>query len=165
MTYDVHLFAVVRVKVTGVEAPNEMAAAKEADRLAILNSLSDNPNACTEFDDTVTHILVEPAGNGDQQILGTAKCYEPFGDDGLTEVPFDRVSTHVAVVVDGGNVQSVVTNRPCQVVVLDHAHAREPQYAVDEEMEFHDSEVDPLLRCHLAFYEKYRKVKANDRTT
>lgn len=159
MTYDVHLFAVVRVKVSGVEAPTEMAAAKEADRLANLNSIFDNPNACTEFDDTVTHILVEPTGNGDQEIAGSAKCYEQFGEDGLTEVPFDCVSTHVAVVVDGGNVQSVVTNRPCQVRVLDHDHARKPGYDIDEEVEFHDSEVDPWLRCQQDFRDRYGKEK------
>jgi hypothetical protein len=33
-----------------------------------------------------------------------------------TEVPFDKVSAHVAVIVEGGNVESVITNRPCQVV-------------------------------------------------
>ena len=166
MKYDVHLHAIVRVKVAGITAPNERAAAQRALRRVDLNALFNNkyatqPNvAHIEFDDAITHLLVEESGTETRQEPAASKCFEPFGKGGLTEVPFDRVSTHVAVIVEDGNVQSLVTNRPCQVSVLNHDHAHRPGYDVEEETEFHDSEVEPWLRCHYEFRQRYAEEKS-----
>lgn len=171
MKYDIHVFAVVRVKVTGVDASDAKTAATRAAALVDLNKLFNSKKQCplaawvahTEFDDEITHFLVEPIGNSNRRAQAPVICFEPFGDGdgdgskGLTEVPFDNVSTHVAVIVEGGNVQSVVTNRPCQVMILDHDHARKPGYDLNEEVEFHDSEVDPWLRCEKEFRVQFSK--------
>ena len=164
MKYDVHLHAVVRVKVVNISAPNERAAAQRAlrrvDLNALFNKCAPHPTvAHIEFDDAVTHLLVERSGNETREEPVTSKCFEPFGKGVLTEVPFDRVSTHVAVIVEDGNVQSLVTNRPCQVSVLNHDHAHRPGYDVEEETEFHDSEVEPWLRSHYEFRQRYAKEK------
>ena len=165
MKYDVHIHAVVRVKVVSVSAPNERAAARHAlnhvDLNALFNKCEPHPTvAQVEFDDTVTHLLVERSGNETRKEPTLSKCFEPFGKGGLTEVPFDKVSTHIAVIVEGGDVQSVVTNRPCQVAVLNREHAESRFYDVDDETEFHDSEVDPSLQCHHEFRQRYAKEKA-----
>jgi hypothetical protein len=166
MKYDVHLHAVVRVKIANVCAPNEKAATQKAQRLVNLHDLFDHRAVPfphleqTEFDDTVTHLLVERAGNGNQKEPGVSKCFERFGKGGVTEVPFEKISTHVAVVVEDGNVESVITNRPCQVVVLDHGHAQQHGYDIDEEIQFHDSEVDPWLRCEGEFKARYGKERS-----
>ena len=163
--FDVHLHAVVRVKIAGVPASNAREAAQRAQQLVDLNRLLTKRNPLhrvshIEFDDSVTHLLVEPCGNASRQELATSKCFETFGKDGLTEVPFDKVSTHIAVIVQGGDVQSVVTNRPCLVAVLNHEHAESRFYDVDDETEFHDSEVDPSLHCHREFRTRYAKEKS-----
>ncbi len=160
MKYDVQLHANVRVKVVDESAPNQRAAAQRAlrrvDLNALFNKCAPHPNvAHTEFDDAVTHLLVERSSNETGKVPATSKCFEPFGSGGLMEVPFDRVSTHVAVIVEDGNVPSLVTNRPCQV-----DHAQRPGFDVEEETEFHDSEVDPWLRCHHIFQTRHTKEKA-----
>jgi hypothetical protein len=164
--YDVHLHAVVRVKIVGVAAPNECMAAQRAQQIVDLNALFSKNKirhryvAHTEYDDTVTHLLVEPAGNDKAKVPATSKCFEPFDTGALMEVPVDRVSTHIAVIVEDGNVQSLVTNRPCQVAVLNHDHAQRPGYDVEEETEFHDSEIEPWLRSHYEFRTRYAKEKS-----
>ena len=165
MKYDVQLHAIVRVKVVDVSAPNQRAAAQRAlrrvDLNALFNKCAPHSNvAHTEFDDEVTHLVLERSGNETGKEPATSKCFEPFGSGGLTEVPFDRVSTHVAVIVEDGNVQSLVTNRPCQVAVLNYDHAQKSDYDVEEETEFHDSEVDPWFRCHHIFQTRHTKEKA-----
>jgi hypothetical protein len=49
---------------------------------------------------------------------------------------------------------------PARWLVLDHDRAEDPGYDIDEEIQFHDSEVDPWLRCEEGFKMRYGKERS-----
>ena len=67
MKYDVHIFAVVRVKVAGIVAESQTKAIQKAEDSVDLYRLFDNPRAsaveATEFADDITHYLVDEVGD------------------------------------------------------------------------------------------------------
>lgn len=70
--YDVHIFAVVRVKVPNVEASNRVQACKRAeDRVDFYGLLrQDHPQACVEdmeYAEETSHYLVDVVGDIDYE--------------------------------------------------------------------------------------------------
>ncbi len=61
MTYDVHIFAVVRVKISGVEAESQMAAIRTAVDRADLDHRFDGE--ATEYAEEITRYMVDEVGD------------------------------------------------------------------------------------------------------
>jgi hypothetical protein len=66
MKFDVHIFTVVRVKISGVEAESHSEAAKKANESVDMNALfndTDSQGIVTEWADEHSHALVDVVGD------------------------------------------------------------------------------------------------------
>jgi hypothetical protein len=80
MKYDVHIFAVVRVKIAGVDAESQTEAIVNAEDSVDLYRLFENPGAfgveATDFADEITHYLVDEVGDSTYE---RSRFYEADG--------------------------------------------------------------------------------------
>ena len=90
MKYDVHIFALVRVKVAGIAAQSQAEAIVKAEDSVDLYHLFDNAGAfgveATEFADEITHYLVDEVGDLTHQ---RSRFYEA---DGTTVLDFSKIA-------------------------------------------------------------------------
>ena len=88
MKYDVHIFAIVRVKVAGISAESQAEAIEKAEDSVDLYRLFDNPGAfgveATEFADGISHYLVDEVG------ASTYKRSRFYEADGTTVLDFSK---------------------------------------------------------------------------
>lgn len=83
MTYDIHIFAEVRVKVPGIEADSQIEAIKKAQELVNLYQLFDKESplphvAHTEWNEEMHGFLVDQASDPNYE---QSRFYKP---DGIT---------------------------------------------------------------------------------
>jgi hypothetical protein len=90
MKYDVHIFAIVRVKVAGISAESQAEAIDKAENSVDLYRILDNPGGVgvqgTEFADGISHYLVDEVGDSTYR---QSRFYEP---DGKTVLDFSKVA-------------------------------------------------------------------------
>jgi hypothetical protein len=88
MKYDVHIFAVVRVKVAGIGAESQTEAIVKAEDSVDLYRLFHNPGAfsveAAEFADGISHYLVDEVGDSTHE---RSRFYET---DGTTVLDFSN---------------------------------------------------------------------------
>ena len=88
MKYDVHIFAVVRVKVAGIDAESQIEAIHNAEGSVDLYTLFSKPGSVsveiTEFADGISHYLVDEVGD---LTYKRSRFYEA---DGETVLDFAR---------------------------------------------------------------------------
>ena len=108
MKYSVHLFPIVRVKISDIEASSQAEAIKAAKELWITAKGGPKPKYAHE----ISHFLVDEVGD-DEHL--NSKFYDA---DGKTLL----VDKRLVIGVDGGNVVSVVSSTPelKEALVMDY---------------------------------------------
>jgi len=88
MKYDVHIFAIVRVKVARISAESQIEAIHKAEGSVDLYTLFNKPDSVnvetTEFADGISHYLVDEVGDSTYE---RSRFYEA---DGETVLDFAR---------------------------------------------------------------------------
>jgi len=70
MTYDVHIFAVIRIKVGGIQADNQKEAIRQALQSVHLHAQFDGAN--TAYADEISSYMVDEVGDAE---YGRTRCY------------------------------------------------------------------------------------------
>lgn len=113
--HDVHIYAIVRVKVSGINAKNPAEAIKKAEASVDLHALFKNGDT-QEFAEDIDCFLVDEVGD---ENLRESRWYQK---DGITPLATtDTDENRLVVHLEGGLVQAVYSNSatPVQVAIQD----------------------------------------------
>ena len=112
MKYSVHLFPIVRVKISDIEASSQAEAIKAAKELWNPDSITAKGGPKPKYAHEMSHFLVDEVGDEEHQ---NSQFYEADGKTPLT-------AKRLVIGVEGGNVVSVVSSTPKlnKAIVMDY---------------------------------------------
>ncbi len=111
--FNVHLFPVVRVKISDIEAASQTEAIEKARELRDLETLSELDPDVT-YADEISHFLVDEQGDDEHE---HSQFYEADGETLMTP----GVKPRIVVTVSGGMLRRISTSSPAfEAVLLDY---------------------------------------------